>query len=236
MILTGRPIRNFTILEDLSHMKEKSFIEDAGKKGERVESIIRSACAIMGRNGFVNVSLSDIAEEAGVSKALLHYYFKNKDELVGDIYKYAMSEYLETAVSIFAEEAPLEKRIERLFDAFYIYIQKNPDWFVVVMELTLLGIKNPERTRDVFSRHVYIRDLTAGVLKRARDEENLSPDVDLDVMASLMVAMANGFAMSYLIAQDVTDFPRFMTYFRKMIMDFMRNGIEEASDSDGRRP
>jgi AcrR family transcriptional regulator len=211
-------------------MKEKSVVEGAGKRSERVESIVRSACEIMGRNGFINVSLSDIAKEAGVSKALLHYYFKNKDELVGDIYQYAMSEYLGTAISIFAEDAPIETRIERLFDAFYIYIRENPDWFVVVMELTVLGIKNPERTGEVFSRHVYIRDMTADVLRRARDEEGLSADVDLDVVASIMVAMANGFAMSYLIARNVTDFPKFKIYFRKMIMDLMKNGIEEASD------
>ena len=108
-------------------MTRQSIMEDTGRRTQRVESIIRSAYAIMGRNGFANVSLSDIAREAGVSKALLHYYFKNKEELLGEIYKYAMSEYLETAVSIFAEAVPLEKRLGRLFDAFYAYIQQNPD-------------------------------------------------------------------------------------------------------------
>jgi TetR/AcrR family fatty acid metabolism transcriptional regulator len=203
-------------------------MEDAGKRTDRVESIIRSAYAIMGRNGFVNVSLSDIAREAGVSKALLHYYFKNKEELVAEIYNYAMSEYLETAASIFSEPVTLDEKIGKLFDAFYSYIQENPDWFVVVMELTLLGIKDPERTQKIFSQHVHIRDLTADVLRRARDEENLSADVDVDVLASIMVAMANGFSMSFLTARKVTNFPQFITYFRKMIMELMKSGNEAA--------
>jgi AcrR family transcriptional regulator len=205
-------------------MTQKFITENTGRRTERVESIIRSAYAIMGRDGFVNVSLSDIAREAGVSKALLHYYFKNKEELVGEIYRYAMSEYLETAVSIFSESVPLEEKVGKLFEAFYAYIQKNPDWFVVVMELTLLGIKDPERTQEIFAQHVHIRDLTAGVLRKARDEEKLSTDVDVDVVASIMVAMANGFSMSYLIAKNVTDFPQFITYFKKMIMDLMKTG------------
>jgi len=204
-------------------MSQERVIEDTGRRNERVESIIKSAYEIMGRNGFVNVSLSDIAREAGVSKALLHYYFKNKEELVGEIYNYAMSEYLAIAVSIFSEKVSLEEKIGRIFDAFYAYIQKNPDWFVVVMELTLLGIKNPDRTRDIFSQHVKIRDLTAGVLRQARDEEGLSADIDVDVLASMMVAMANGFSMSYLIARNVTDFPRFISYFKKMIMALMKS-------------
>jgi len=204
-------------------MSQERMMEDTGRRNERVESIIRSAYESMGRNGFVNVSLSDIAREAGVRKELLHFYFQNKEELVGEIYNYAMSEYLAIAVSIFSEKVPLEEKIGRIFDAFYAYIQKNPDWFVVVMELTLLGIKNPDRTRDIFSQHVNIRDLTAGVLRQARDEEGLSADIDVDVLASMMVAMANGFSMSYLIARNVTDFPRFISYFKKMIMALMRS-------------
>lgn len=209
-------------------MTHQTVLEDQGKRNERMQAIIQAAYEIMGREGFVNVSMSDIAREAGVSKALLHYYFKNKEELVGEIYKYAMSEYLETAGSIFSESVPLEEKVGKLFDAFYTYIQKNPNWFIVVMELTLLGIKDPERTREIFSQHVHIRDLTAGVLRRARDEENLSADVDVDVVASIMVAMANGFSMSYLIARKVTDFPQFITYFKKMIMDLMKAGNDAA--------
>jgi AcrR family transcriptional regulator len=205
-------------------MAKQTVLENGTKKSERVEAIIRAAYEIMGRKGFVNVSLADIAAEAGVSKALLHYYFKDKDALVGDIYDYAMSEYLGRAISIFDQPATLDEKIGMLFDAFYSYIQENPDWFVVVMELTLLGIKNPARTRDVFAQHVRIQDLTAEALRKARDEEGLSPEVDLEVLASIMIAMANGFSMSYLIARETTDFPRFIAYFRKMIIDLMRTG------------
>ncbi len=205
-------------------MTKQTVLENGTKKSERVETIIRAAYGIMGRKGFVNVSLADIAKEAGISKALLHYYFKDKDALVGEIYDFAMSEYLGRAISIFERPAPLEEKIGMLFDAFYSYIRENPDWFVVVMELTLLGIKNPAGTRDVFSQHVRIRDLTAQALSRARDEEGLSLEVDLQVLASMMVAMANGFSMSYLIARETTDFPRFIVYFRKMIIDLMMTG------------
>lgn len=205
-------------------MAQQSAADDQARKSERVRAIVRAAYEIMGRKGFVNVSLADIAAEAGVSKALLHYYFADKDELVGEIYNYAMSEYLETAVVIFSRPGSLEEKIGALFDAFYSYIQKNPDWFVVVMELTLLGLKNPARTRDIFAQHVHIRELTADALRRARDEEGLSPEVDLEVLASIMIAMANGFSMSYLIARETTNFPRVIAYFRKMIIDLMKTG------------
>jgi len=201
--------------------------EDQGKRNERINEIIRAAYDIMGRKGFVNVSLADIAVEAGISKALLHYYFKDKDELVGEIYRYAMRQYLGTALSVLNAPLPLKERVDGLVESFYAFIQSDPQWFTVVMELTILGLRNPSRKEEIFSQHVFIRDLTADVFRKAKEEGEFSLRVNEDVVASIMLAMANGFAMSYAIARDATDIPEFFTYFKKMIMDLV--GPEEES-------
>jgi AcrR family transcriptional regulator len=203
-------------------------LEDQGKKNERVQAIIRAAYEIMGRDGFVNVSLADIAAEAGISKALLHYYFKDKDELVGEIYRHAMKHYLDIAMSVLNEPLPLGDRIDRLIESFHTFIQANPNWFSVVMELTVLGLKNPVRKGEILSQHVFIRDLTADIFKKAKEEGEFSPRIDEEVLASIMVAMANGFAMSYAIAREATDIPEFFAYFKKMVVDLI--GTDKGND------
>jgi AcrR family transcriptional regulator len=208
-------------------MTRRGEVEDKGKRNERINEIVRAAYEIMGRKGFVNVSLADIAVEAGISKALLHYYFKDKDELVGEIYRYAMRRYLGTALSVLNAPLPLKERVDGLIESFYAFIQSDPQWFTVVMELTILGLRNPSRKEEIFSQHVFIRDLTADVFRKAKEEGEFSLRVNEDVVASIMLAMANGFAMSYAIARDATDIPEFFTYFKRMIMDLV--GPEEES-------
>ena len=44
--------------------------------------ILEAAFAVLGRDGYENVSIKDIAEEAGVAQGLVHYYFKSKQQLV----------------------------------------------------------------------------------------------------------------------------------------------------------
>ncbi len=192
------------------------------EKHERVEAIIRAAYGIIGQRGFVNVSLSDIAAKAGVSKALLHYHFKNKDELIGEVYKFAMSEFLETAIRVFGERLPIEKKISRLLDEFNKFIFRNPNWFKLVMELILLGMKSAERKKAILSQHLRIRDLTSQALRESLEEEVLDTDIDPEVLASIMIAMANGFALSHLMARGATDYNAFTRYFKRMIMNLIR--------------
>jgi AcrR family transcriptional regulator len=46
------------------------------------DKILQAAFAVLGRQGYENTSIKEIAEEAGVAQGLVHYYFKSKQQLV----------------------------------------------------------------------------------------------------------------------------------------------------------
>jgi AcrR family transcriptional regulator len=50
--------------------------------GDRVADILRAACRVVVRDGAHGLRMAEVAREAGVSKALLHYYFSSRQELV----------------------------------------------------------------------------------------------------------------------------------------------------------
>jgi len=52
------------------------------------ERILEAACRAIARDGSRRVRLQDIAEEAGVSKALLHYYADSREQLLADAFEY----------------------------------------------------------------------------------------------------------------------------------------------------
>ena len=53
--------------------------EDAAEMRKR---LLRGAYAAIAEHGFGAVTLQDVADQAGVSKALALYYFKNKEQLL----------------------------------------------------------------------------------------------------------------------------------------------------------
>ncbi len=49
---------------------------------ERVASILEAACRVVAREGAHGMRMAGVAREAGVSKALVHYYFATRQELL----------------------------------------------------------------------------------------------------------------------------------------------------------
>jgi len=55
--------------------------DEPGRRGQ----IVRAATTVLGRQGYAETSLKDVAREAGVAPGLLHYYFESKQELLLEV-------------------------------------------------------------------------------------------------------------------------------------------------------
>ncbi len=49
---------------------------------DRIADILQAACRVVVRDGAHGLRMASVAQEAGVSKALLHYYFSTRQELL----------------------------------------------------------------------------------------------------------------------------------------------------------
>jgi TetR/AcrR family fatty acid metabolism transcriptional regulator len=60
----------------------------AYKKSEASrQTVLDAAIATMAKRGFVNTSVQDIADAAGMSKGVVHYHFDGKDALIAEVLK-----------------------------------------------------------------------------------------------------------------------------------------------------
>ena len=67
-------------------------------------------------HGYEGARLHNIAENIGVTKAMIHYYFNTKKELFEHVYKQSVDEIFGGLNDIFAEGLPLLKKIETLVE------------------------------------------------------------------------------------------------------------------------
>ena len=63
--------------------------------------------------------MQDIADEAGINKAMLHYYFRSKEKLFEKIFTELSQHFFPRLVKIFESDESLFRKIE-LFVAEYI--------------------------------------------------------------------------------------------------------------------
>jgi AcrR family transcriptional regulator len=91
----------------------------------RVDSILRAACHVIVRDGAHGLRMATVAAEAGVSKALVHYYFSTRQELLRKAFAYA-DRHLNDAVD--AELASLANGRERLVRALVAGVEPGPPY------------------------------------------------------------------------------------------------------------
>lgn len=70
--------------------------------------------------------MQEIAEEAGVNQALLHYYFRSKARLAEAVFREVAARLLPGVAELLGSEAPLEEKVERTVQMYIDTIRKSP--------------------------------------------------------------------------------------------------------------
>ena len=84
------------------------------KDGTTEERILAAAKKVFIHKGMYGARMQDIADEAGINKALLHYYFRNKEKLFEVIFKDAAGQLFPTINMIFESDSPLFEKLESI--------------------------------------------------------------------------------------------------------------------------
>lgn len=109
--------------------------------------IIRSAYVTMAKRGSHRSSLQDIANEAGVSKALLLYHFGTKDELLFSAMKWALDRTARRILNKLEASGTPHEQIAALIDAIFIEPQANRDFYLFYIDLLEHAGRAPEFKR-----------------------------------------------------------------------------------------
>ncbi|NTW23646.1 MAG: TetR/AcrR family transcriptional regulator [Lentimicrobium sp.] len=94
--------------------------------------IFKAARKIFTQKGFDGARMQEIANEAGINKALLHYYFRSKDKLFEAIFKEVLNTVFPKIISVLMSPIPLIQKIEQVSVNYIEMLKQNPDIAVFV--------------------------------------------------------------------------------------------------------
>ena len=90
------------------------------------EKIFESATEVFVEKGMDGARMQDIANHAGINKALLHYYFRTKDQLFNKVFEMIAGKMFRKFAPVFDENLSLEEKIRFFFRAHISFLQENP--------------------------------------------------------------------------------------------------------------
>jgi TetR/AcrR family transcriptional regulator len=147
------------------------------------QRILDAAHAVFVRRGTAGARMQDIAEEAGVNQALLHYYFRTKDNLAQAVFRRAALQLLPAVIEVLASGLALEEKVRRVVELELKHLARAPYLpGYIVSELTY----HPDRVHQLVSA---LTGMTPGDV-RPRVANTLKHQIDAEVAGGRMAPIA----------------------------------------------
>jgi AcrR family transcriptional regulator len=157
----------------------------------RRHELVLAAYRRLAEAGFEGLRTRDVAAEAGVNIATLHYYFPTKEALIRGVVGHAMGRFRTT----FAPGSRPGELLAAQLQGVRRLATHEPELFVVMGELALRSGRDPaiaaifKETMDAW--HSTLRTLVG----HAQSEGYVDKRLDPDTVALLVIATLNGLFM-----------------------------------------
>lgn len=96
------------------------------KKENTEDHILNAAEKMFQRKGMDGARMQEIADEAGINKAMLHYYYRSKRFLFEAVFTKAFSLIAPEINRVLNDDTTLFQKIENFTHSYITFIQKHP--------------------------------------------------------------------------------------------------------------
>ena len=186
----------------------------------RRAQLTRAAYKVVGEKGYSDFTIKDIAEEAGLSTGLVHYYFKNKEELLFVLLKEMNSNLkgqLNKSLKVLAE--PQEKLMAFCDEAFDL-LNKEKAYFNVIIDFWA-QINRNERIRQANVKlfQSYREEIVA-ILKEGVTK-GVFMVTDVHLISVVIISLIQGTIIQYVIDHGAFDYREYTGRIKAQILSMV---------------
>lgn len=189
----------------------------------RRAQLTRAAYKVVGEKGYSDFTIKDIAREAGLSTGLVHYYFKNKEDLLFKLLK-GMNDNLKRDLNkaLTVLDDPQEKLLAFCNEAFDL-VHKEKAYFSVLVDF-LAQINHNRRIHQAMVKLFQsYRDEIVAILKEGV-AKGVFAVADVQLTLVIIVSLIQGNIFQHLIDQEAFDYSMYMEKTKEQIFSLVMKG------------
>lgn len=198
------------------------------KEKNTENSILDAAESIFQRKGMDGARMQEIADEAGINKAMLHYYYKSKQVLFGAVFTKAFSLLAPQLNAILNDDSSIEVKVRNFANNYISFISKHPYLpSFIIMELNknpdfILKIKsNPSFPNLIKFKNQIGKEIENGVLKPVNGEQLFINIISLCIFPFVATPLVKA-----LVNVNDLEFKALMEARKTEIADFIIDAIK----------
>src|ERR1700761_7514582 len=115
--------------------------------------IFEAALKVFQKKGLTGARMQEIADEAGINKSMLHYYFRSKEQLFSQVFLQSFKRFTGSVLSLLNDTNTWEEKIPLIIEHYGKVMQNNPDLAMfVINELR----QNTEGFVNIFKQNAFL--------------------------------------------------------------------------------
>lgn len=172
--------------------------------GLRRNQLIKAAYNVVGQKGYYDFTIRDIAQEASMSTGLVHYYFKNKEDLLLNLLKEMNKNILSILNKSISQIHDPQEKLNIFMRQAFDLVTNEKYYSYLVLDFWTQGNKNDRMKRANVKLFKSYRDEVASILKEGV-EKGVFVEMDVVYTSAVIISMIQGLIIQYVI--DNNAFP-----------------------------
>lgn len=200
-----------------------------GKDLNTEQRILEAAKDVFVRKGLEGARMQEIADEARINKALLHYYFRSKDKLFEAVFKETFFKLLPNVIDLMQSDISLFEKIRLFVENYIDVITENPLLPSFVMhELS----RNPDRVVDMMKSSGINPLVFVAQIQTEIEKGTIIPIHPLHLIVNMLAMCVFPFMAKPILAEVIfsgesQEFEYFIKERKTEVSDFIINSIQK---------
>lgn len=191
-----------------------------GMEEIRKEQVIIGAIRCIIKKGFNQVSVKDIAAEAGVSTGIIYHYFRNKDDLLVQVLKYSFRKSHEQAMETVEKIQPFEEKLLKHIENINFVPQENPDFYSIL--LNFLGqIKYNQAVEEVTQKFMRNLRLYVDRILEVGVKQGCIKGDHLECLSAIIIGLGMGLGIQWTIDKKAFNINQISEIFKEMVLNYI---------------
>ena len=169
---------------------------------DKARRIVQAMRTSVGRRGVAASTFDHVAQEAGVSRGLLHYYFGTKERLLVEVVRHDSDVRMRRLETELARADSVDAIVESLVTQLKDYVADDPASHALIHELFSVSRRNEEVREELAQLYRRVRGQVADVLRAKEQEGVVQLRGDADAVASLLFALGDGLELQLVSDRD----------------------------------
>jgi AcrR family transcriptional regulator len=190
---------------------------------EKAAMLVEAARNVLTRQGYARTTIKEVAAEAGVSRGLLHYYFKNKEEMLFLVVRESIETSSLLAESIFSKGKTRREIAANICLAMRKFMEESPHFIGIIFERWSLA-RQSQTARDQFeSLYKQFRIALLRGLENAAERGVIKPSTSLAQLATVLTAFIDGLSFELMVMPDLSQDKGFWQTSEKALAAILTN-------------